>query len=837
MDKRKFNVTGMSCAACSARVEKAVSSVDGVKECSVNLLTNSMTVEGTATDEKIIAAVEAAGYGASADGYKARQGNNDNLNDAETPRLIKRLILSVGFLIALMYLSMGYVMWGFPLPAILTQNPVVIGVLQMALALTVMIINRKFFISGTRGLIHRAPNMDTLVALGSFASFIYSTVILVLMVINTAKGNAAHAAHYLHELYFESAAMILALITVGKTLEAYSKGKTTKSLRALMDLSPKTATVIVEGKEKTISAEQVRLGDLVAVRPGESFAVDGIIAQGESSVDESALTGESLPVDKAPGDTVSAGTINKSGYLVFRATGVGEDTALARIIKIVSDATASKAPIAKAADKVSGIFVPAVLIIAAITGLVWAIAGRDVGFWLARAVSVLVISCPCALGLATPVAIMVGSGVGARRGILYKSAKALELAGRCDVVVLDKTGTVTKGEMHVTDIIPFSVDRQRLLSLACSIEKMSEHPLARAIVEKGTEDNVAEALLTSFEAISGKGVKAELDGKRLIGGNLKFIGEEAKLSDLARSEVQRLSQEGKTPMLFALDGELIGIIAVADVIKEDSADAIKRLKDMGLRVVMLTGDNARTARAIASAAGIDEVISDVLPDGKAAQISQLQKEGRVIMVGDGINDAPALACADIGMAVGAGRDVAIEAADVVLTSNRLSDLPRAIKLSREVLTNIHENLFWAFLYNIIGIPLAAGVWIPLFSWELDPMFGALAMSLSSFCVVMNALRLNLINLDRTSRRKAHRVKINTTSKEIKTMKKTMKIEGMMCPHCSGRVKRVLEALGAVDVAEVSHEAGTAIVTLNAPIADDLLKKTVEDQGYTVLGID
>lgn len=836
---KKYNVTGMSCAACSARVEKAVSAVEGVCECSVNLLTNSMTVEGNVTDEKIIAAVEAAGYGASAaDGKCEKQNAEESLQDRETPRLTKRLCWSAGFLIVLMYLSMGYVMWNFPLPAFLTQNPAIIGGLQMVLALAVMIINRKFFISGTRGLIHRAPNMDTLVALGSFASFIYSAVILVLMVIDSANGHAEHAAHYLHELYFESAAMILALITVGKTLEAYSKGKTTKSLRALMDLSPKTATLLVEGKETVVAAEQVKVGDFFVVRPGESFAVDGVVVEGVSSVDESALTGESLPVDKAENDAVSAGTINKSGHLVCRATSVGGDTAIARIIKIVSDATASKAPIAKAADKVSGVFVPVVLAIAAVTGIVWAIAGRDVGFWLSRAVSVLVISCPCALGLATPVAIMVGSGVGARRGILYKSAKALELTGRCETVVLDKTGTVTRGEMHVTDVIAYGVNTRTLLSLAASIEKMSEHPLAAAIANKGEQENIEFVEITDFEAVAGKGVSAMHGAKELLGGNAKFIGEHCIINAEVKAAVEQLSGEGKTPMLFCFGGELIGVIAVADVIKEDSPEAVKQLTDMGIDVVMLTGDNQKTARAIAQKAGIGTVVSEVLPDGKAAEIRRLQKTRRIIMVGDGINDAPALATADIGIAVGAGRDVAIEAADVVLTSNRLSDLPRAIKLSRKVLKNIHENLFWAFIYNVIGIPLAAGVWIPLFGWELDPMFGALAMSLSSFCVVMNALRLNLADLDKPSHKRVRRkIKTNKNQKENKIMKKTMKIEGMMCPHCSGRVKKVLEALEAVDVAEVSHESGLAIVTLKADIANDTLKKTVEDQGYTVLGIE
>ncbi len=833
---KKYNITGMSCAACSARVEKAVGAIDGVRECSVNLLTNSMTVDGDISDEKIIAAVEAAGYGASCEqrntGSSAKE---DLLADRETPRLVKRLILSVGFLVLLMYLSMGYVMWKFPLPELLSQNPLIIGVLQMLLALAVMIINKKFFVSGTRGLIHGAPNMDTLVSLGSFASFIYSVVILVIMALAVEQGDIAHAEHYLHELYFESAAMILALITVGKTLEAYSKGKTTKSLRALMDLSPKTARVIVDGEEITISAGDVKVGDILAVRPGESFAVDGTVIEGASSVDESALTGESLPIDKAEGDPVSAGTVNSSGYLVCRATQVGEDTAISRIIKIVSDATASKAPIAKAADRISGIFVPVVLAIAAITGIVWAIVGKDVGFWLARAVSVLVISCPCALGLATPVAIMVGSGLGARKGILYKSAKALELAGKCDTVVLDKTGTITKGEMRVTDIIAFEADEKHLLSLAYSLEKRSEHPLARAIALKCESDKTSAFEISDFEEIPGKGVRAAVNGKCCLGGNIKFIGEHCTISAAANNTVAELSEQGKTPMLFAHDSRLVGIIAVADVIKEDSAEAVKHLRNMGLKVVMLTGDNKKTARAIADIAGIENVVSEVLPDGKADEIKRLQKHGRVIMVGDGINDAPALATADIGIAVGAGRDVAIEAADVVLMSNNLLDLPRAVNLSRRVLTNIHQNLFWAFCYNVIGIPLAAGVWIPIFGRELDPMFGAFAMSLSSFCVVMNALRLNLSNLDKIS----HKTLLgheNKKQKEIKVMQKTLNIEGMMCPHCSGRVKKVLEEFEAVELAEVSHESGTAIVTLKSEVSDSILKQTVEAQGYTVTGI-
>lgn len=837
---KKFQVTGMSCAACSARVERAVGSVDGVVSCSVNLLTNSMVVEGAVADSAIIGAVEAAGYGAfAADGYGSgtdgvKSKADNTLKDTETPRLIKRLIWSAGFLLLLMYLSMGYVMWGFPLPKGLADRPLAIGVLQMVLALAVMIINRKFFISGARGLIHCAPNMDTLVSLGAFASFIYSTVILALMAIDVTNGDGIHAAHYLHELYFESAAMILALITVGKTLEAYSKGRTTKSLRSLMDLSPKTASIMVDGKETIISAQDVKCGDVMVVRPGESFAADGVVVEGTSSVDESALTGESIPVDKQAGDTVSAGTVNVSGFVLCRATDVGENTALSRIIKIVSDTSSSKAPIAKAADKVSAIFVPIVLSIAVITGTVWAISGADVGFWLARAVSVLVISCPCALGLATPVAIMVASGVGARRGILFKSAEALEVCGLCETVVLDKTGTVTKGEMQVTDTIAYGIDENTLLALAFSIEKQSEHPLGRAIAQFGDSKGISPLPISDFEAISGRGVRAVYDGKTLMGGNAAFIGTACKIDEKAQFDLRSLADQGKTPMLFALDGTLLGILAVADVIRENSRDAIAALEQMGLRAVMLTGDNERTAKAVAEAAGIKEVVAEILPDGKAQKINDLKREGRVIMVGDGINDAPALASADIGIAVGAGRDVAIEAADVVLMTNDLSDLVRAVRLSRKALRNIKENLFWAFLYNVIGIPLAAGVWIPLFGIELDPMFGALAMSLSSFCVVMNALRLNLADLNKPVRA---RIKKNKQPlKEKKEMKKTMKIEGMMCPHCSGRVKKALEELEAVELAEVSHETDSAIVTLKAKIADDVLKKTVEDQGYKVISI-
>ena len=845
---KKYTVTGMSCAACSARVEKAVSSLEGVKSCSVSLLTNTMAVEGSATEEQIVSAVEAAGYGASpekgAASGRSRKDGSDKEENREVAVLRNRLIASSVFLMALMYLSMGHVMWGWPLPDFLAKNPVSIGILQLILSAAVMVINQKFFISGLRGLIHRAPNMDTLVSLGSGASFIYSIYSLFLMSHAQMSGNAEHAAHYLHEFYFESAAMILTLITVGKLLEAISKGRTTSALKGLMDLSPKTATVIRDGKEITVSVEEVVKGDIFTVRPGESIPADGVVTDGSSSVDESALTGESLPVDKASGDRVSAGTINRSGFLKCEALKVGEDTMLSQIIGIVSDASATKAPIAKAADKVSGVFVPVVMGISLLTAIVWAIAGEDVGFVVARAVSVLVISCPCALGLATPVAIMVGNGVGARRGILFKTAESLEMAGRAKIVVLDKTGTVTKGEMTVTDVITADgVTKEELLSTASSVEKSSEHPLAAAIVSFAQTSSVSLFPISDFKAISGKGVEGYADGKRICGGNLGFIGGEADVSSKDRANAEMLAAQGKTPMFFSCDGRFLGIIAVADEIKDDSAAAISELRNMGIRVVMLTGDNERTAKAIADSAGIEEVIAGVLPDGKASVIEKLKEQGRVVMVGDGINDAPALAVADVGIAIGAGTDVAIDAADVVLMKSRLSDLPAAIKLSRASLRNIYENLFWAFFYNAIGIPLAAGVWIPLLSWQLDPMFGALAMSLSSFCVVSNALRLNFVNLEKPAKPKKRKNKSSvietseTEEKGDKDMKKTMKIEGMMCPHCSGRVKKSLEALEAVELADVSHESGTAVVTLKAEITDADLKKTVEDAGYTVTSVE
>lgn len=831
----------MSCAACSARVEKAVSSIDGVDSCAVNLLTNSMVVEGNADNEKIIGAVVAAGYGASIDSgesVKAQsKGEQDDPTKKEIKAIIIRLCASSVFLAALMYVSMGHVMCGAPLPAFLAENALSIALSELILSAIIIVINQKFFTNGFRGVIHGAPNMDTLVSLGSGASFVYSICILFTMI----GASADEAMHHLHGLYFESAAMILVLISLGKLLEAISKGRTTRSLRALMDLSPKTATLIIGGEEKITDASLVKIGDVFIVRPGESIPVDGVVIEGGSSVDESTLTGESIPVDKVIGDNVSAGTINRSGFIKCEATRVGEDTTLSQIIKIVSDATASKAPIARAADKVSGIFVPVVLIISLITGVAWAIAGEDVGFVLARAISVLVISCPCALGLATPVAIMVGSGVGARRGILFKSASALEEAGKADIVVLDKTGTITKGEMKVTDVVSADgVSQSELVRAAYSAEKMSEHPLGEAIVRYGAENGIDTLEITDFIAISGKGVEVMADGELIRGGKLDFIKERCVVSSEYESIANKLSENGKTATFFSRGDKFIGIIAIADTIKEDSAKAISDLRAMGLRVIMLTGDNKRTALAIGKSAGVDEVIAEVLPDGKAHEIEKLKADGgRVIMVGDGINDAPALATADTGIAIGAGTDVAIDAADVVLMRSALSDLPRAIKLSRKTLTNIHENLFWAFLYNVIGIPLAAGVWIPILGWEMDPMFGAAAMSLSSFCVVMSALRLNFVNPDKPTRQRKSKSASKTEYKKRgkKEMKKTLKIEGMMCPHCSGRVKKVLEELSAVEAAEVSHETGLAIVTLSAKIDDSELSATVENQGYKVLSIE
>ncbi|MBR3686845.1 MAG: heavy metal translocating P-type ATPase [Clostridia bacterium] len=842
---KKYKVTGMSCAACSARVEKAVSAVDGVSSCSVSLLTNSMGVEGNASDEQIIKAVVDAGYGAEVEGSSAKETKRSDVdlgNGKEIASLRNRLIASAGFLIILMYISMGHVMWSWPLPAFFSQNPVASTLLQLLLCVIIMVINQKFFISGFKGLIHRAPNMDTLVALGSGASFIYSVYALFMMSAAQANGQFEASYHYLHELYFESAAMILTLITVGKLLEAISKGRTTNALRSLMELSPDTATVIRNGEEISIPTDEIVKGDIFIVRSGEKVAVDGIILDGNGAFDESMLTGESLPVDKSVGDKISAGTINRSGFVKCEAVRVGEDTTLSQIIKIVSDASATKAPIAKAADKVSGIFVPAVILIAFVTGIGWLIAKETVGFALARAISVLVISCPCALGLATPVAIMVGSGVGAKKGILFKTAESLEATGKAKVVILDKTGTITKGEMSVTDILPCDeLDENEFLRFAASLEKQSEHPLALAMVKKAEESGSELYETSDFKMTAGKGVEGIVAGKRVVGGNLAFIGSCCEVPNEAILDAEKLSDSGKTPTFFTIDGKFAGIIAIADEIKEDSRGAIIEMKNMGLQVVMLTGDNEKTALSIGREAEVDEVIAGVLPDGKAAAIERYKAQGRAIMVGDGVNDAPALATADVGIAIGAGTDVAIDAADVVLMKSKLSDLPRAIKLSRATLRNIHENLFWAFFYNAVGIPLAAGLFIPLLGWQLNPMFGAAAMSLSSFCVVTNALRLNLVNVNKPYKKKKTNKNTVATSvvenKGEEKMIKTMKIEGMMCPHCSGRVKRCLEALEGVASAEVSHENGTAIVTLNANIDDGVLKKTVEDQGYDVKGIE
>ena len=843
----QYNVTGMSCAACSARVEKAVSKVPGVTSCSVSLLTNSMGVEGNASPTDIIAAVEEAGYGASEKGAEHSAGKagsagmsiaeaEDSLKDRETPKMKRRLIASLCFLIPLMYFSMGHMMWNWPVPSFLEGNHVAMGLIQLLLTTAVMVINQKFFISGFKGLIHRAPNMDTLVALGAGASYGYSLYALFAMTDAQMRGDMAGTMSYMHEFYFESAAMILTLITVGKMLEARSKGKTTDALKSLMKLAPKTATVVRNGAEEEVSVDQVRKGDVFVVRPGENIPVDGIVLEGTSAVNESALTGESIPVDKNEGDAVSAATLNQSGFLRCEATRVGEDTTLSQIIQMVSDAAATKAPIAKVADRVSGVFVPAVIAIALVTIAVWLIAGQTAGFALARGISVLVISCPCALGLATPVAIMVGNGMGAKNGIMFKTAVSLEETGKTQIVALDKTGTITSGEPRVTDIIPADgVTEEKLITWAYALEKKSEHPLAHAILVKAEEqgiDGVAET--EDFRAVAGNGLTAKIEGVAVCGGNLKFISEYAEISDEIRQKAETLAEEGKTPLFFSRDGKLVGIIAVADVIKEDSPQAVKELQNMGIHVVMLTGDNERTAKAIGAQAGVDEVIAGVLPEGKESVIRSLKRKGKVAMVGDGINDAPALTRADMGIAIGAGTDIAIDAADVVLMKSRLSDVPAAIRLSRATLRNIHENLFWAFFYNVIGIPLAAGAWIPIFGWQLNPMFGAAAMSLSSFCVVSNALRLNWFKMYDASRDK----KIKIKQKEEETnMTKTMKIEGMMCGHCEARVKKVLEALPEVDAAEVSHEAGTAVVTLNAGIDDDVLKKAVEDQDYKVLGIE
>ena len=885
---KQYTVTGMSCAACSSRVEKAVSKVPGVTACSVSLLTNSMGVEGDVPPETVIHAVEDAGYGASLKGQgTAAQAQSaseaeDALKDRETPVLKHRLIASLGFLAVLMYMSMGHMMWGWPLPHFMDGNHVAMGLLQLLLAGIIMVINQKFFISGFKGLLHRAPNMDTLVALGSGASFIYSTYALFAMTDAQLKGNDTAVMSYMHEFYFESAAMILALITVGKMLEARSKGKTTDALKGLMKLAPKTAVIIRDGVETKVPIEEVKKGDVFVVRPGENIPVDGVVLEGTSAVNEAALTGESIPVDKAQGDPVSAATVNQSGYLRCEATRVGEDTSLSQIIRMVSDAAATKAPIAKIADRVSGVFVPAVITIAVVTTIIWLLAGQTFGFALARGISVLVISCPCALGLATPVAIIVGNGMGAKNGILFKTAVSLEETGKMDIVALDKTGTITSGEPRVTDVIPSGgVTEKELVSLALSLEKKSEHPLAKAVLLYAKEQQIDAPEAADFQALPGNGLSGTLDGASLAGGSFSYISGHTTVSAQEQASFERLASEGKTPLCFMKNGRLAGMIAVADVIKEDSPQAVKELQNMGIRVVMLTGDNERTARAIGAQAGVDEVIAGVLPDGKESVIRSLKEQGKVAMVGDGINDAPALTRADIGIAIGAGTDIAIDAADVVLMKSRLSDVPAAIRLSRATLRNIHENLFWAFFYNVVGIPLAAGLWYPIFGWKLNPMFGAAAMSLSSFCVVTNALRLNLFKMhdaskDHPMRKRAEKaankggekaenagaVRMGaedtrsigqtangneTVSKEMQksenqknninmegiTMTKTMNIEGMMCGHCEARVKKALEALAGVESAEVSHEKGTAIVSMSADVADDTLKEAVEAQDYKV----
>ena len=839
---KQYNVTGMSCAACSARVEKAVGKVPGVTSCSVSLLTNSMGVEGTASPEAVIRAVQETGYGASEKGVSKQSAsmaeNEKALEDHATPALKRRLIWSVGFLIVLMYFSMGHMMWGWPLPRFYNDNHVAMGLTQLLLTVIIMVINQKFFISGFKSLWHRAPNMDTLVALGATAAFVYSTYALFAMTGAQVRGDMDAVMDYMMDFYFESAAMILTLITVGKMLEARSKGKTTDALKSLMKLAPKTATVVRDGQEVTVPVEQVQRDDVFVVRPGESIPVDGVVLEGTSAVNESALTGESVPADKTPGDAVSAATVNQSGFLRCCATRVGEDTTLSQIIQMVSDAAATKAPIAKIADKVSGVFVPAVIGIALVTTIVWLLIGKPVGYALARGISVLVISCPCALGLATPVAIMVGSGLGAKNGILFKTAASLEETGRIEIVALDKTGTITSGEPKVTDILPSEgVSAEELLRLANTLERKSEHPLAKAILEYAKEQNVAADEVADFQALPGNGLTATLDGKALCGGNDTFIGTTASISPEMKAQAAALAEAGKTPLWFSYDGKLLGVVAVADVIKADSPQAVRELQNMGIRVVMITGDNERTAKAIGAQAGVDRVIAGVLPDGKEREIRKLKTEGKVAMVGDGINDAPALTRADIGVAIGAGTDVAIDAADVVLMKSRLSDVPAAIRLSRATLRNIHENLFWAFFYNTIGIPLAAGVFIPL-GLTLNPMFGAAAMSLSSFCVVSNALRLNLFKL-RDTRHDHKHVKHSKKheEKEKNEMEKTLKITGMMCGHCEARVKKALEAVEGVAEAKVSHESGTAVVTLNVPVEDAVLKKAVEDQDYKVTAID
>lgn len=843
---KQYEVTGMSCAACSARVEKAVSKVEGVTACSVSLLTNSMGVEGTAPSKEIILAVEEAGYGAALKDKENKLTNKDKseadaLEDKETPVLKRRLAASIVFMILLMYVSMGHMMWGWPLPAFFDGNHVAMGLLQLILTVIVMVINQKFFISGFKSLWHRSPNMDTLVAIGSAASFIYSTYALFAMTDAQIHGGAEAAMEYMHEFYFETAAMILTLITIGKMLEARSKGKTTDALKGLMKLAPQSAVIIDNKEEKTVSVDQVKKGDIFVVRPGENIPVDGIVLEGHSAINESALTGESIPVDKTEGDSVFSATINQSGFLKCQATKVGEDTTLSKIIQLVSDAAATKAPIAKIADKVSGVFVPVVIGIALVTMVIWLIAGESIGYALARGIAVLVISCPCALGLATPVAIMVGNGLGAKHGILFKTAVSQEETGKVQIVALDKTGTITLGEPKVTDILPISCkDEQELLGLASLLEQKSEHPLAKAILQKAEELDIEKEDVTDFQALPGNGLTGTWKGNVLSGGNENFIEKQAQVSTEAKRKAAKLAEEGKTPLFFRINHKLAGIIAVSDVIKTDSPQAVKALQNMGIHVVMLTGDNERTAKAIGKQAGVDEVIAEVLPEGKEEVIRTLKEKGKVAMVGDGINDAPALTRADIGIAIGAGADVAIDAADVVLMKSRLSDVPAAIRLSRATLRNIHQNLFWAFFYNTIGIPLAAGLFIPIFGWELNPMFGAAAMSLSSFCVISNALRLNLFDLRNAKKDK----NINRISKKTKqtgkveiTMKKTMTIEGMMCGHCEARVKKTLESLEGVASAEVSHEKGTAVVTLEKEIEESVLKEAVEAQDYKVISIE
>lgn len=831
---KQYNVTGMSCASCVARVEKAVNKVDGVTSCSVNLLTNSMSVDGDVKSSDVISAVEKAGYGASLKGnsYKENKSNDEPLKDTETPKLKKRLFSSLVFLILLMYISMGHMMWGFPLPSILANNHIAMGLIQLLLTGIIMVINQKFFVSGFKALIHRSPNMDTLVALGAGASFIYSVYALFAMTNAQVNNDMSLVMKYMDEFYFESAGMILTLITLGKMLESYSKGKTTNAIKGLMNLAPKKATILVDNVEKVVPVEEVKIGDIFIVKPGENIPVDGVVIEGESAVNESALTGESIPVDKSVGDNVSGATVNQSGFIKCKATKVGEDTTLSQIIKMVSDASATKAPIAKVADKVSGVFVPVVISIAVVTIIVWLLCGATFGNALVRGISVLVISCPCALGLATPVAIMVGNGVGAKNGILFKNATSLETTGKVSYVLLDKTGTITNGTPVVTDIIPSeNYTEDNLLSYASSLESKSEHPLAKAVVQKAIDSSIKTLDTTDFKSLTGNGVSAKINGKTIVGGSVKHISSIANIDENIIKKADDLATKGKTPLLFVMDNQLLGIIAVADVVKSDSPKAIKELQNMGIKVVMVTGDNEKTAQAIAKESGVDEVIAGVLPDGKEKVVTQYKQKGMVAMVGDGINDAPALTRADIGIAIGAGTDVAIDSADIVLMKSKLTDVSGAIRLSRGTLRNIHENLFWAFIYNVIGIPLAAGVWIPIFGWTLSPMFGAAAMSLSSFCVVTNALRLNFLNI-RSSKRD-RKIKNKTNKKEKNTMTTTLKINGMMCPHCEATVKTALESIDGVTSAEVSHESGTAVVTLSKEVSDDVLKKAVVDKGYTV----